>query len=264
MPITGKDIVLYEKEGHVVTITLNRSERLNSLTYESFNRLHECWTEFRDDDDARVAILTGAGNRAFCTGMDLKWRVETGTYARDPSAVNSGGQRLQSPVSLGVYKPIIAAVNGYATAGGLSLLMQCDLRVSANSALIGISEVKVGRGTPWAVPLIWQMPQAIGLEMLLTGEFMSAEKLHGIGWINEVVSAEQLMPTARRLAERISDNAPLSVMAAKKSWYKAIESFCQVGLEMAEEIYAPLYASEDAREGPRAFAEKRKPVWKGK
>jgi enoyl-CoA hydratase/carnithine racemase len=100
--------------------------------------------------------------------------------------------------------------------------------------------------------------------MLLTGEFMSAERLLKAGWINEMVPAENLMPTAMRLAEKISENAPLSVRAAKENWYKSIEPFCQAGLKISREIFAPLYASEDAKEGPRAFAEKRKPVWKGR
>ncbi len=231
------------------------------MALESLGRLNECWAEFRDDASARVAILTGASDRAFCAGMDLKYLAEMA--AKDPS-FNIGKLNLEVPLAAEVSKPIIAAINGYATAGGFMLLMYCDLRVAANSAQIGIAELKVGRGTPWAVPLLWQMPQAIALELLLTGEFMSAEKLHGIGWINEVVPAHELMPAARRLAEKISGNAPLSIMAAKKSWFKATESFCQAGLMTAKEIFAPVYASEDAKEGPKAFAEKRKPVWKGR
>lgn len=262
MPLTGKDIVLYEKQDQIVTITLNRPERLNSLTPESFARINECWAQLRDDNDARVVILTGAGDRAFCSGLDLKHLAEMA--AKDPSFDFTKLNLDVNPISAGLYKPIIAAVKGYATAGGFSLLMHCDLRVAANSAQIGIAEVKVGRGTPWIVPVVWQMPQAIALELLLTGDFVSAEKLYRIGWINEVVPAEQVMATARKLAEKIRDNAPLSVMAVKKMWHKATESFCQTGLQLSKEIWAPVYASEDAKEGPRAFAEKRKPVWKGR
>jgi enoyl-CoA hydratase/carnithine racemase len=262
VPLTGKDIVLYEKQGKIVTITLNRPERLNSLTPESFDRLEECWAKFRDDDDLVVAILTGSGDKAFCAGVDLKHMAEMterGQLITDVLREDSG-----NPLAAGLYKPIIAAINGYATAGGAYLLMYCDLRVAADSARVGITEAKVGRGTAWVAPLAWQLPQAIALEMLLTGEFMSAERLLKAGWINEMVPAENLMPTAMRLAEKISENAPLSVRAAKENWYKSIEPFCQAGLKISREIFAPLYASEDAKEGPRAFAEKRKPVWKGR
>lgn len=269
MPLEGSDIVLYEKADQIVTITLNRPERLNSLTPESYERLDECWTEFQKDPDARVAILTGAGDRAFSTGADLKYRAEMvakggESVAKAVPHVITGEDPAGSPQKAGVDKPIIAAINGMAVAGGIELLLYCDLRIAASTAKIGIPEVRVGQGTPWAVPLMRQMPQAIGLQLLLTGESLDAERLYNVGWVNEVVPQEQLIPAARALAEKLRSNAPLSMAAAKKMWNKADESFYQTMWKVGKEIYKVVYESEDAKEGPRAFAEKRKPEWKGR
>jgi enoyl-CoA hydratase/carnithine racemase len=163
-----------------------------------------------------------------------------------------------------VTKPIIAAVNGIATAGGFQLAMQSDIRIASENARFGIGEVKVGRGTPWAVPMIWQLPMPIVMEIFMTGELMPAQRLYEVGWLNKVVPLDQLIPTARQYAEILTNNAPLSVRAAKEMFTKATALVTEKGLEMAKEIYGPVYASEDAIEGPRAFAEKRKPQWKGR
>jgi len=268
MPLAGPEILLYEKKDHIVTITLNRPERMNTFTIELFDLASEAWARFRDDDDARVAIITAAGDRAFSTGMDLKEQAER--VAKDPSfdvvklkpGVLEGTEG--TPRGANVLKPVIAAINGIATASGFQLAMQSDIRIAAENARFGVSEPKVGRGTPWAVPIIWQMPQPIAAEVLMLGELIPAQRMYEVGWVNRVVPLDQLMPEAIRIAEIIRDNAPLSVRAAKEMLYKVTEAITQAGLKIAKEIYAPVYASEDAIEGPRSFAEKRKPVWKGK
>ena len=161
-------------------------------------------------------------------------------------------------------KPVVAAINGVATAGGFEFTMMCDLRVAAEHARFGVGEVKVGRGTPWAVPILWQMPLPVAFEVLLMGDLMPAQRLYEVGWINKVVPLDQLMPTAMQMATVLAENAPLSVRAAKEALYKAMDVGRRAGLDMAKLIYDKVYASEDAIEGPRAFAEKRKPVWKGR
>ncbi|MFY9329644.1 MAG: enoyl-CoA hydratase-related protein [Georgfuchsia sp.] len=266
--MSNEDILLYEKKGHIVIITINRPERMNTFTPELYDRFNEAWIRYRDDNDARVAIVTAAGDRAFSTGMDLKDQAER--VAKDPSfdivklkpGVVDGSEG--TPRGNKVYKPVIAAVNGIATAGGFQLLMQCDIRIAVEGAKIGISEAKVGRGSPWAVPLLFQMPTPIAAEILLTASLMPAKRLYDVGWINQVVPADQLMSAAMKMAELIQDNAPLSLMAAKMMLNKIPDELLKEGLEMAKKIYEPVYASEDAQEGPRSFAEKRKPVWKGK
>lgn len=268
MPLIGRDVVLYEKRERIVTITLNRPERLNSLVPESYDRLSECWASFREDDDARVAILTAAGDRAFCTGLDLKHQAEL--VAKDPTfdinrlKPDLMEGRYWNPWAAGVHKPIVAAINGYAIAGGVMLLMYCDLRIASSKARIGITEAKVGRGLPWVVPLVWQIPQAVLLQMMLTGEVVDASRLREVGWINEVVPDEALASRAWEIAETIRDNAPLTVTAAKQLWYLTTESLTQTGFGIGKDLFEMVYASDDAVEGPRAFAEKRKPLWKGR
>jgi len=268
MPLTGPEILLYEKKDHIVTITMNRPERMNSVTIEMFDLLDEAWEKFQNDDDAFVAIWTAAGDRAFCAGMDLKDQAER--VAKDPSfdivklrpGVLDG--TVGTPYGHNVTKPIIAAVNGVATAGGFQFTMMSDLRVAAEHARFGVGEVKVGRGTPWAIPVLWQMPLPTAFEVLLMGDPVPAQRLYEVGWINKVVPLDQLMPTAMQMATVLAGNAPLSVRAAKEAFYKAMDVGRRAGLDMAKLIYDKVYASEDAIEGPRAFAEKRKPVWKGR
>jgi len=275
MPLTGPDVLLVEKKGHITIITINRPERRNSMNLDLYDLLDKTWKEFSEDENAFVAILTAANDpaiaaekQAFCSGMDMKDQAER--VARDPSydivklrpGVVDG--TYGTPYGHNVTKPVIGAINGVATAGGFQFSMMCDLKVAAETARFGTGEVKVGRGTPWAVPILWQMPLPIAFEILLTGNLMPAKRLYDVGWINRVVPLDQLMPTAMELAETLSENAPLSVRCAKEAMYKAMDVGRKQGLEEAKKIYQKVYNSEDAKEGPRAFAEKRKPVWKGR
>ena len=256
------EVLLSEKRNGILYLTLNRPERMNALSVELFNKLYDTWQEVNEDNEVRVVVLTGAGDKAFCAGMDLKEAAEikasTGRdileFVKDPrfSAMRS------------VKKPIICAINGITMAGGFCIAQNSDLRIAAEDARFFITEVKVGRGSPWAVPLLWMVPLSIALEITLTGEALSAQRLWQVGFINKVVPRQQLVPTATAMAEAICEGAPLSVMAAKECFYRAMDLGCEAGLEKADEIYIPVYAGEDAIEGPKAFAEKRKPVWKGR
>ena len=268
MPLSGPEVLLYEKKDHIVTITINRPERMNALTIELYDKLDEAWEKFQQGDDAFVAIWTAAGDRSFCVGMDLKDQAER--VAKDPSfdivklkpGVLDG--TVGTPFGHNVIKPVVGAINGIATAAGFQFTMMCDLRVAADTARFGVGEVKVGRGTPWAVPVLWQMPLPMVFEALLMGNPVPAQRLYEVGWINRVVPLDKLMPTAMELAQILAENAPLSIRCAKEAMYKAMDVGRKKGLEEAKKIYEKVYKSEDAIEGPRAFAEKRKPVWKGK
>jgi len=265
MPLDGPDVLLYEKKDHIVTITINRPERMNALTIELYDKLDEAWEKFNQDDDAFVAIWTAAGDRSFCVGMDLKAQAER--VAKDPSFDIKPGVldgSVGTPYGHNVVKPVVGAINGIATAAGFQFSMMCDLKVAADTARFGVGEVKVGRGTPWAIPVLWQMPLPIAFEVLMMGNPVPAQRMYDVGWVNRVVPLDQLMPTAMELAQVLAENAPLSIRCAKEAMYKAMDVGRKEGIEAAKKIYEKVYNSEDAIEGPKAFAEKRKPVWKGR
>jgi enoyl-CoA hydratase/carnithine racemase len=163
-----------------------------------------------------------------------------------------------------ITKPTIAAVNGVAYAGGFLLAQNCDLCVAAESARFAISEVKVGRGSPWAAPLSWLVPPRIAMQILLTGDPITATRAYEVGLVNEVVPDAELVSTVQALAERIAANAPLSVAAAKRTAYLSAHHPLADAFAEAERIWAPVYLSEDAQEGPAAFRDKRPPAWTGR
>ena len=251
------DEILYENRGRVAVVTINRPESRNAINHGVREGLAAAWERFGQDKEARVAILTGAGDKAFCAGADLKEMAQTklGSLPRNFMPTLN--------VNIHITKPVIAAVNGVAYAGGWALVQMCDLVVASESARFAITEAKVGRGMPWAVPLTHMIPQKVLLEILLTGDPISARRAYEIGFVNHVVPAEQLMPKALALAATIAENAPLTVAAAKEMVYMATDTGRMAGLEAARHLFDHVYRSEDAQEGPRAFAEKRKPQWKG-
>ena len=202
------DAILYEMRGPVALITINRPESRNAINSEVRAGLHGAWQRFEQDDAALVAILTGAGDRAFCAGMDLKEASATGLKVPARGFIPILGD------SVHVSKPTIAAVNGMAMAGGWLFAQMCDLCVAAEHATFAITEARVGRGTPWAAPLVHMLPQRIVMELLLTGEPMSATRMRELGYVNHVVPFEQLIPRSLELALRIAANAPLTVKAA--------------------------------------------------
>ena len=254
----SESVVTYEVVDGVAWVTIDRAEARNALNRAAREGLFAATRRFNDDDTAKVLVLTGAGDKAFCAGGDLKEMSETALTVPPPDFAPEFGRNIE------VAKPTIAAVNGVAFAGGFLLAQQCDLVVAAEHATFAVSEVKVGRGSPWAAPLSWLVPPRIALQILLTGDPISAERAREVGLVNEVVPAAELREAAQRLALRIAANAPLSVLASKRTAYLSARHDLGEAYRLADEIWEPVYLSEDAQEGPTAFREKRKPVWKGR
>ncbi|WP_439588337.1 enoyl-CoA hydratase/isomerase family protein [Hydrogenophaga sp.] len=251
------DAVLYDVRGQVVVITMNRPDQRNAINEAMRSGLFDAWRRFEADPEARVAILTAAGDKAFCAGMDLKEARERSLGVPPPGYFPIPGDTV--PVS----KPTIAAVNGVAMAGGWWFAQACDLCVAAEGVKFAISEVKVGRGAPWAWPLAHMLPQRVMAEILMTGRAFSAERLHELGFVNQVVPGPQLMDAALALANEIAANAPLSVKACRAMVRMSTEMTSAQAARAATDLFEPVYRSADALEGPRAFAEKRAPRWTG-
>ncbi len=252
------DVVTYEVVDRVAWMTIDRPDSRNALSKDVRDGLWDGTRRFVDDDDAAVLVLTGAGEKAFCAGGDLKEMAETSLEIPPPDFLPQFGRNVD------VGKPTIAAVNGVAYAGGFLLAQQCDLVVAAEHARFAVSEVKVGRGSPWAAPLSWLVPPRVAMEILLTGDPLDAERAREVGLVNHVVPGAQLHEYTQQLAERIAANAPLSVAAGKRTAYLSAHHARDDAYARAEEIWAPVYRSEDAQEGPAAFRDKRAPVWKGR
>jgi enoyl-CoA hydratase/carnithine racemase len=249
--------VRYEREGPVAWVTIDRPDARNALNEAVRKGLFDAVARF-NADDAAVLVLTGAGDRAFCAGGDLKEMAELGLEVPPPDFLPIFGRNVT------VEKPTIAAVNGVAFAGGFLLAQMCDLCIAAERARFGITEVKVGRGAPWAMPLPWLVPPRVALELLLTGDPIDAARAYDIGLVNRVVPNDDLRPAVQELALTIAANAPLSVRAAKEMVYRAAVGRSDDELAIADAIWEPVYRSEDAQEGPRAFRERRAPQWKGR
>lgn len=250
--------VAYAVRDRVAWITINRPEARNALNRAAREGLRDAFVRFAADGNAAVAVLTGAGEHAFCAGGDLKEMAGAALTIPPRDFVVHLGRTLQ------VDKPVIAAVNGVAYAGGFLLAQQVDLCIAAEHARFAITEAKVGRGSPWAAPLPWLIPPRVAMELLLTGEPISAQRAYELGLVNKVVPAADLVAEAQKMASTIAANAPLSVRAAKALVYAAAESGWTAALDAGDRIYESVYLSEDAQEGPRAFAEKRKPEWRGR
>ncbi len=252
------DAVLFDaREDGIAIITLNRPETRNCLSREIREGLFAAWERFERDPALRIAILTGAGEKAFCAGGDLKEMVETGMK------VPPRDMFPQPYDTVELSKPTIAAVNGVAFAGGWMIAQSCDLCVASSSAKFAVTEVKVGRSSPWASPLIHMIPQRIMMEILLTGKPISAQRAYEIGLVNRLAEPENLLDCALELAGEILDGAPLSVKAARETVMLATEMGRSAALQAARHASEHCYNSSDAQEGPRAFAEKRRPNWKG-
>lgn len=249
----------YEKRGRIAVMSFNRPEAMNAITKEMLFGMDAAFDDFNADPDLWVAVLTGTGPRAFCAGMDLKDALPA-VAAGD----SMGYADPQKRPFHHIYKPIIGAVNGLCIAGGLEFLLGTDIRIAAESASFGLAEVKVGvipaGGSHVRLPQ--QIPWAVAMELLLMGQNITAERAREVGLVNAVVPGERLMEEAMAWAERICQNGPLAVRTAKEIAVRVLNLEPAFVLEktMAERVLR----SEDAREGPRAFAEKRKPNFRGR
>jgi enoyl-CoA hydratase len=265
--------LLYEKHDGIAILTLNRPEHRNAFSPETMVRLASAWTDFRDDDSLRVAILTGAGEKAFCAGGDLGRLMPLFTGARNPEddwdrrlmadAGHIMSTALLRPFEL--YKPIISAINGYAVAGGTEILQSTDIRVASTNSSFGLSEAQRGLVPAGGsmVRLPRQIPYCKAMEILLTGDRISAQEAVRIGFVNEVVGPEELMPRAWEFADRLARNAPLALRAIKEAVLRTSGLALEEAYEIEYQLAASVMSSRDAREGPKAFMEKRDPIFKG-
>ena len=263
----------YEKREHIAYITLNRPDVRNALNPEAIIRLSEAWADYGQDDDLRVAIITGAGDRAFSSGADLGRLIPLFTRARPPE--DEWDRRLVEDRSLtGVallrgyplYKPIISAINGFCLAGGTELVQATDIRIAADHATFALTEVTLGiipaGGSLARLPR--QIPYCKAMEILLVGDRITAQEAYRIGLVNYVVPASELMPTAEEFAGKIAANGPLAVRKTKEAVLRASGLPLEDAFRIEDECAREVMRSEDAREGPRAFKEKREPQYKGR
>lgn len=266
--------LLYEKRDGIAILTLNRPQQRNAFSPEMILRLASAWTDFRDDDSMRVAILTGAGDTSFCAGGDLARLMPLFTGAREPEdewdrrLMQDAGKAMSTALlrPFELYKPIIAAINGYAIAGGTEILQSTDIRIASEDASFGLSEAQWGLvpGGGSMVRLPRQIPYCKAMEILLTGDRITAEEALRIGFVNEVVPKQKVMSRALEFAERLARNAPLALRAIKEVVIRTNGLALEEAYLIEHEISAGVMRSEDAREGPKAFMEKRQPRFTGK
>ena len=275
--MSGK-FVLLENKGHIAYVTLNRPERLNAVNPPMQHELFETLNGIMADDNTWVVIMSGAGGRAFCAGMDLKWRTENpGVDAGTGGPLGSG--YMSDPVRPGpvgslptqFWKPIVAAVEGYAVGGGMEITLQCDVVIASESAQFGVPEIRNVGGFPGGggiYRLPRQVPHKVAMWMLLSGQFMTAQYMASIGYVNEVVPSDKLMETAEKYANTLVQNAPLGVQTSKEVALRSLD----MPLDYAPSAWqlqwgaptARMRGSEDAEESRRAWLEKRPAVYHGR
>lgn len=249
---------------HIATITLNRPEAMNAFDPPMRAELQDAWQRIDADDDIRVAVITGAGDRAFCTGADLK---NTMPPSESHAAITFGSsQRDHLLDGLDTDKPLVCAINGYAIGGGLEIALACDIRIAASHAQFGLSEVKVGSipGAGGTQTLPRAIGRAMAMQMLLTGERIDAETALRCGLISEIHDLEQLRDRAHEIATRIAANAPLSVRAVKRLVNRGADMPLATAMEVERFVFGLLRDTEDRIEGRVAFKEKRKPDYQGR
>jgi enoyl-CoA hydratase/carnithine racemase len=267
MPDLKFEKVLYEKRGRIGIVTINRPEVMNAIDPQTSGELYEAWCDFRDDDDLWVGIFTGAGPRAFSAGNDLVAMSKMQQQGSNAvSAAYSKAPFGGITRNFECWKPMIAAVNGYCLAGGLEMALACDIRIAAEHAVFGLPEVTraiiAGAGGTQRLPRL--IPTGPALQLILTGGKFDVQWAFRYGLVNEVVPADQVMPRSLELAEQICQNGPLAVRLAKEAVYRGGNTSMAEGLAIEIEQSRKVLASEDAREGPLAFAQKRQPQYKGR
>lgn len=251
-----------QKEGKIATFTINRPEAMNALNPDAVIELSKALIDFREDDNLWVGIITGAGERAFCAGADIKTML--------PNEKKYKGKAWQKPPSiyrgLDLWKPVIAAVNGLCLGGGLEIALACDFRVCVEKAKFGLPEVTLGlipgMGGTQRLPRL--IPFGKAAEMMFTGSIIDAQEAYRIGLVNRVFPAETFMQETKKMAETICQAGPLAVRAAKQAMYQGMQGTLQDGLQLESLLVDYIFDTEDFAEGTTAFVEKRKPVFKGK
>ncbi|HEV2676734.1 MAG TPA: enoyl-CoA hydratase-related protein [Aliidongia sp.] len=253
----------FDLQDGVALVTINRSERMNAMDAEHYGLLSDAWIRVRDDRDVRVAVVTGTGEKSFTVGADLKSFVGQAPDLAE-FMLSQKGQLLNR--GLEVWKPVVAAVNGYCLGGGMTLLLATDLRFAAPHASFALSEVKRGvfPANGGTQRILQQLPYPVAMELLLTGDPMDAETAARWGLINRVVPAGELLDTAMAAARRIASNAPLAVQSAKELAVRSRDMDLPTGLRMEQAMLRLLQTSEDVQEGTQAFAEKRAPAFTGR
>lgn len=265
--------LLYEKRDGIAYLTINRPERRNAFSPEVICRLADAWQDYAADDSLRVAILTGAGDKSFSAGADLGRLTPLMSGGRQPE--DEWDHRLLANAKLGqtatlrgfsLYKPVIAAINGFCLAGGCELIQATDIRIAAEHATFALTEVKWSL-LPFAgsmVRLPRQIPYCKAMEIMLVGDTFDAHEAYRIGLINYVVPAGQVMAKAEELARKIAANGPVAVRKIKETVLRALSVSLEEGFQLENESARAILATEDAKEGPRAFVEKRKPKYTGR
>jgi enoyl-CoA hydratase len=265
--------IIYEKKNSIAYLTINRPEAHNAIDPETATELLDAWEDYREDENCLCAIITGSGDRSFCSGMDLGRMIPLLTGGRQPET-DADRRVCSNPALLDeatlrnfeLYKPIVSAINGFAIGGGMEILQGTDIRIASENARFGLQEAK------WAffprggstVRLPRQVPFCKAMEIMLTGELIDAEEALRIGFINHVVPHGRLMVEAEKMAHHITQNGPLSLKAIKESVIKCTGLSIEEGLKKEAKLAEKVINSKDAREGPKAFMEKRKPRFRGK
>jgi E-phenylitaconyl-CoA hydratase len=254
--------ILYQKEGAVAVLTINRESALNAINAQTSSEMYRAWEDFRDDPNLRVCILTGTGSKSFSTGMDLVATARGENQFEGGRPVPFGGFTKRMPI----YKPIIAAINGYCLAGGMELALTCDIRICTPEARFGLPEVRwaimPGAGGTQRLPR--SIPAALANYMILTAEQIDAETALRAGLVSHIVPLPELLDKAHQIANTICERGPLAVRTAKEAIQRGLDMPLDHGLAYEDVLLTRLMATEDAREGPKAFAEKRKPDYKGR
>jgi (E)-benzylidenesuccinyl-CoA hydratase len=257
--------IIYEKKGRIAVITINRPERMNAVDPATSHELLSAWSDFRDDNELWVAVFTGAGERAFSAGLDLVAVADAFNKGME------GAFKFDVPfggITRGfeIFKPMIAAINGHCLAGGLEMALCCDIRIAAENATFGLMEVAraiiPGAGGTQRLPRAIGLPKA--LELIITASRIDAQTALRYGVVSQVVPLPELMPKAMELAEVICQNGPIAVRLAKEAACRGYEMTLKEGLALEEKLSDEVWRTEDSREGPVAFAQKRKPEYKGR
>jgi enoyl-CoA hydratase len=259
--------IIYEVKNQIAFVTFNRPESMNAVNRQMARELVDACKQIEEDSAIRLAIFTGAGEKAFSAGMDLKERSETAFSPIERRAQKlSATIHTQSRAVAAITKPTIAAIRGYCVGGGLEFALACDLRVAADDAKLGLAEVKRGLipGAGGTQRLARTVGVAKALEICLTGDNVTGAEALRLGLVNIAVPASEVMKAAEDLAARILKGAPMSVSFIKEAIKKGVELPLEEGLRLEADLSALIGSTEDAKEGPRAFAEKRQPVWKGR